>query len=334
MRNILAWPVAALVGACVVGCGSSGSGPSTDVSGSGGSVTGTGGASSGGITGSGGAIGSTNGDIGTVTGDGTHITASLLMRQVPASQEDHVCVVLALPNTDVAWVNDVHATLTTGSHHLIVDRQAEGTPTNTTPTPCAPTMASDVTRLVIAQQKDTNVALPDGVAFRLAAQQPLFMQLHYINLSDSPEDIQGTIDLTLVDPSAPTPIEAKSIFTGSLSIDLPPHSPGTSTAFVQIAPDSGAARNVFELTSHTHSLGVDATIERVASASAPSTTPIHESTNWAEPPLTAFSPPLAFLGTDGLRLTCKYENTTDQTVTFGTGFHDEMCFMWIYYFDR
>ena len=93
-------------------------------------------------------------------------------------------------------------------------------------------------------------------------------------------------------------------------------------------------RHVFALTSHTHSLGVDSTIERVASESAPSTTPIHESLSWSEPPLTLFTPPLNFTGTDGLRLTCKYMNTTDQTVHFGTAFHDEMCFMWVYFYDQ
>jgi hypothetical protein len=78
---------------------------------------------------------------------------------------------------------------------------------------------------------------------------------------------------------------------------------------------------------------VDTTIERVPSADAPPTTPIHESKNWAEAPLTVFSPPLAFDGSDGLRLVCNYLNDTDNTVTFGTATTDEMCFMWVYYYD-
>jgi hypothetical protein len=318
------------------GAGSHGGAAASGGASSGGSVgaggaTSSGGASSGGSAGAGGA---TSASIGTVTGDSTHIHASLLMHAVTASAEDHVCVVLTLPNAGVAWVSSVHATLTTGSHHLIVDRATPGTAANTVPTSCAPTQASDATRLMIGQQKDTQVTLPTGVAFKLEPHQPLFLQLHYINLSESSEDIEGTVDLTLLDSSASTPTEAKSIFTGSYSISLPPHAPGTSTAYVPIAPDSGTRRNVFQLTSHTHSLGVDSTIERVNSASAAASTPIHESTSWAEPPLTQFSPPLAFTGNDGLRLTCKYQNTTDATVGFGTAFHDEMCFMWIYYYDQ
>ena len=52
----------------------------------------------------------------------------------------------------------------------------------------------------------------------------------------------------------------------------------------------------------------------------------------AEPPLSVFDKPLVFDGKDGLRLTCRYMNTTDRDVHFGTGVADEMCFMWVYYF--
>jgi hypothetical protein len=68
--------------------------------------------------------------------------------------------------------------------------------------------------------------------------------------------------------------------------------------------------------------------------SAANATPLHESLNWEEPPLDSFSPPLAFDGSDGLRLICNYENTTDRVVTFGTATTDEMCFMWAYYYDQ
>ena len=98
-------------------------------------------------------------------------------------------------------------------------------------------------------------------------------------------------------------------------------------------PASGT-RHVFALTSHTHKLGVLSTIERVAAATSPATTPIHESQDWSEPPLTQFTPPLTFTGSDGLRLKCNYDNTTNQHVGFGTGVDQEMCFMWVYYYDR
>jgi hypothetical protein len=283
-------------------------------------------------------VGSPGSGRGTSAGDSSQLTAAILISQVPAAGEQHTCVIVELPNTQPVWVNEIHATLSTGSHHLIVDRRSSTTEVQTNAETCAPTMAGDDTRLLIAQQRETRVTLPSGVAYKLDAHQRIFLQLHYINLSTKPEDVQGAVELKLANKAAGMPIEAKSVFAGALSINLPAHSPGSASSF-QVPGKSaatGTTRHVFALTSHTHSLGVRATIERVASANAPPTQPIHESLNWSEPPLTLFDPPLDFSasGTDGLRLICNYMNDTDHAVMFGTAFEDEMCFMWMYFYDE
>jgi len=316
----------------VAGC--SGSSAPNDVGGAqtggqGGLGSATGGAGAEG--GAGGSAAGTHG--GTATFDGSKIEAQILVRSVQPGAEQHVCVVVELPNTKALWVTEVEATLSGGSHHMIADRQPPGTALELDPTPCAPTMASDSTRLMIAQQTNTKITLPAGAAFAIAPHQPLFLQLHYFNAGSAVRDISGTLDLTVADPNAPTPTEALSIFTGTMSIHLAPHAAGQAQSFFVPQPVTGV-RHVFALTSHTHHLGVDSTIERVASEAAPATTPIHESKSWDEPPLTEFSPPLDFTGSDGLRLICRYQNTTSATVTFGTSVSDEMCFMWVYYFDR
>jgi len=268
-----------------------------------------------------------------VSFDGTRIKARITALQVPAGGENHVCVTLELPNTDRVWAGQINATLTGGSHHLIVDRRAPGTAVQPNPQVCAPTMGGQDSRLIIAQQKQTSVTLPQGVAFPIEGKQGLFLQLHYFNSGNAVRDITGEVEFVLANTSAGAPIEAKSIFTGTLSINLQPQSLGSSEGYFLMRPATGT-RHVFALTSHTHKLGVRATIERVASAASPATTPIHESLDWSEPPLTQFSPPLDFNGTDGLRLKCNYNNTTNQPVGFGTGVDQEMCFMWVYYYDR
>jgi Copper type II ascorbate-dependent monooxygenase, C-terminal domain len=299
--------------------------------GTGGQFGGTGGALVIGNQGTGGSPQSLGGSD--VSFDGSRIEAQILVRSVLPGAEQHVCVVVELPNSDHVWIDRIDATLSGGSHHLIVDRQATDSPVQLEPQPCMPTTASDATRLVIAQQPTTHVALPSGAAFSIDAHQHLFMQLHYFNAGTVVRDITGTVDLVLADASAPTPTKAMSLFTGTMSINLPPHQAGQAQAFFKPVPDYGK-RHVFALTSHTHHLGVDSTIERVAGLDAPPTTPIHESLNWDEPPLTSFDPPLDFDGSDGLRLICNYQNTTSQTVNFGTAVDNEMCFMWVYYFDR
>ena len=258
---------------------------------------------------------------------------SIVARSVPPDGQEHVCVVVELPNAEPVWVNRVDAVLSGGSHHLIVDRKPADEPLHGDPEVCAPTMASDASRLIIAQQAKTEVKLPAGVAFKLEAHQRMFMQLHYFNPTDEAHDIRGDVELSLVDAAAATPIEAKTVFTGSTSINIPAHSDTEVTAFVKPHASSGM-RHLFAVTSHTHRLGVKSTIERVASASAASVKPLHESTNWSEPPLTFFDPPLRFDGSDGLRLICRYRNETDQAVHFGVEAQDEMCFMWLYYYDE
>jgi hypothetical protein len=275
---------------------------------------------------------------GTSGGDAMQLKAAILMSQVPAGGEQHSCVVVELPNAKPVWVNEIHATLSAGSHHLIVDRRSSSTDIQTNAESCSPTMAGDDTRLLIAQQRDTRVTLPAGVAYRLEAHQRIFLQLHYINLSTASEDIQGAVELKLASSAAGKLLEAQSLFTGAFSINLPAHSPGMVSSF-QVPGKSaatGTTRHVFALTSHTHSLGVRSTIERVASTNAPATVPIHESLDWSEPPLTLFDPPLDFSanGSDGLRLICRYMNDTDHPVMFGTAFDDEMCFMWMYFYDE
>jgi hypothetical protein len=314
--------------------GASGNGGTSGAAGNGGTsgASGTNGAS-GGTSGASGA-GGTSGSTGSGTSfDGTRIRARITARQVGPGGENHVCVVLELPNPDQVWIGNITAMLTGGSHHLIVDRRPAGTSTQPEPQVCAPTMGGNDSRLVIAQQAQTTVALPSGVAFKMEARQPLFLQLHYFNAGNDVRDISGEVEFVLANTTGGAPIEAKSLFTGTLSIDLAPMSPGASEGFFVPRPESGT-RHVFALTSHTHKLGVKATIERVASATSPVTTPIHESLDWSEPPLTQFSPPLLFSGTDGLRLKCNYNNTTTQRVGFGTGVDQEMCFMWVYYYDR
>lgn len=304
--------------------------------GQGGQVAGTGGSQStgtGGTQSTAGAGGAQAGPGSSVSFDGSRIQAQIIARGVTPGAEQHVCVIVEVPNQNAVWVDQVRATLSGGSHHLIVDRQAQGTALQLEPRSCSPTMASDGTRLMIAQQAETSITLPSGAALSIEPHQILFLQLHYFNSGSAVRDVTGTVELTVADPSGATPTAALSQFTGTIDINLKPNSPGQAQYFFRPTPSTGT-RHVFALTSHTHHLGVRSTIERVASETAPPTTPIHESTNWDEPPLTMFDPPLPFDGSDGLRLVCNYENTTSQTVFFGTGVDSEMCFMWVYYFDR
>jgi hypothetical protein len=265
---------------------------------------------------------------------GAPLRVKITARAIPHLGENHVCVVVPLPNIERGYITSIHASLTNGSHHLIVDRKPVGTPTQAQATVCPPTMGGDSTRLLIAQQRETVLNMPPGTGLPIEPQQPVFLQLHYINLAEQPTDIEGMVEVTLADPKAAPPIEVQSMFTGATDLLIPMGQAKTAEFFMK--PGAAAAKpwHVFAITSHTHSLGIRATIERVGSAAAPTSTPIHESLDWHEPPLTRLEPELIFDGDDGLRLRCQFMNTTDHDVGFGTRFEDEMCFLWLYYYEQ
>src|SRR3954471_13512503 len=98
--------------------------------------------------------------------------------------EDTQCVVRKLPNTAAMHVGEIHNVLGVGSHHLIVYRTND-TVEKTTPFKCQP--FTDLlhpekgTPLMISQKKDDTLTLPKGVAFAIAADQFIRLEMHYIN---------------------------------------------------------------------------------------------------------------------------------------------------------
>jgi hypothetical protein len=81
-----------------------------------------------------------------------------------------------------------------------------------------------------------------------------------------------------------------------------------------------------------HRLGTHASVHRLDVRGTPSGL-LHESYDWAEPPLSVFEPPLIFQPGEGLQLTCEYINTTDRVVRFGPEADAEMCMVWFQYYD-
>ena len=258
---------------------------------------------------------------------------SIVVLDVPPGAEESVCVYKELPNTADWKVVEVQSYIGDGSHHLMVDRTATGTVSHV-PAPCGHLQGSTTSRLLISQQHETAFKLPDGVAFTLEPKQFLTLQIHYINSTQDVIDVEGRVDLILAPEGTGADfVEAQQTFTGSIRLDLQPHERTVEGAFHPMSGTPSNPAHMFALTSHTHSLGVRTTIERTTGDGVPGEL-LHESLDWAEPPLTTFASPIVFTGDDGLALTCEYENTRDEAVSGGTRFLDEMCFMWLYWYQE
>lgn len=244
---------------------------------------------------------------------------------IASGQERTVCVTLDAGNASPRQVRAIRTHLPQGSHHMIVYRSDQ--PLNATPTPCFP-FADGADAIFIAESVEGELVYPDDAALAFDAHQHVRLEIHEVNYYPEDIDITASVEFEFlpVDAEPRTPVQF--LFTGDMGISLPPHETTTITSFHTVP--EGA--RVFALTSHTHSLGTYASIHDATSAGDATGELLHESTSWAEPPLSTFTPPRVLAPGRGLRLTCTYENTRSETVGFGLGFEDEMCFLWAYWY--
>lgn len=239
-------------------------------------------------------------------------------------EERTVCVVLDAGNDVARQVRAIRTHLPTGSHHMIVYRT--DAPLDPTPTPCMP-FADGGSAIFIAETVDAYLAYPSEAALAFGAHQHIRVEVHEVNYTPAPIEVRASVTFEYYDLGSPTLTPVQFLFTGDTGLYLPARMETTVTSFHGVP--TGA--RVFGLTSHTHSLGVYASIHRGTSETAYSDL-LHEADDWANPALDSFNPPLTFAGDEGLRLECVYNNTRDSAVSFGLGFQDEMCFLWAYYY--
>lgn len=244
---------------------------------------------------------------------------------IAIGDERTVCVTLDVNNASPRQVRAIRTHLPQGSHHMIVYRSSQ--PVSPTPTPCFP-FADGAEAVFIAESVEGELVYPDDAALAFEAHQHVRLEIHEVNYTGAPLDITAavTFDFLPVEADPRTPVQF--LFTGDMSISLPPHQTTTIQSFHTV-PDGA---RIFALTSHTHGLGTHASIRDATSASDTTGELLHESTNWAEPPLSTFAPARVLAAGRGLRLSCTYENTRSETVSFGLGFDDEMCFLWAYWY--
>jgi hypothetical protein len=256
-------------------------------------------------------------------------------------QERTVCIVRRMGNTTPQLIRRVTANLGEASHHMIIYRVPDRVE-RLAPYPCQPfSAAHDNTAtsgpVMIAQQPDARLELPAGVGLPTVADQFIQLEFHTLNTTSAPIESRGEVTFDTVDASDAY-AAAELLFSGTLSIQIPPRTPPTAPVQVHHVTRVPDDARVFALTSHTHHLGILATVSQSGPGGMGGMVrdfrELHRSTNWAEPPLTTFDPPLTFTPMSGeaLHLVCSYVNPTDRAVNFGLSANDEMCFLWAYYY--
>jgi hypothetical protein len=343
MRLSLA-AVLALAGAVIVSaCSSSGS-PGNGA----GSGSGSGGSGSGGGSGSssGGGSGSSSGSVPldaaapdgdvimtTDSGAGTEsFTVQFGPITVMAGEENTQCIIVPLGNTSEIHVGQIHDVLGTASHHMILYKVAAQA-TQATPFSCQPFQGaldpSSGNPLIISQKMNDTLTLPQGVAFTLDANQMVRLEMHYINANTMPVTLVTTSTLTTI-PAAQYMYDASFLFIGDPQITIPANATYTTGVQYFALPSQYDSSNFFAITGHEHHLGTEVQIWSATSASDTGSL-IYTSTSWSDPPTATFAPPLHIPSGGGFNFQCDWDNTTNDSVSFGESANDEMCFFWAYY---
>jgi hypothetical protein len=270
-------------------------------------------------------------DLGVDAPAGSPNSASITV-SVDPGQEKTVCTYVRLTNPEPMYITKSIGRLLPGSHHLIVYK-ASATEENLTPQPCVPfagILGGKEDLIGETARPEGITELPKGVGIKIAANQMIKLEAHYINTTKSPLSGKGTWSFEGVPvASAPTMIEAGFFIWGSTKLKIPPKSTWDTGIKFQKGQQGTTA---FFMTTHQHSLGTKVTVWPAAALGDVSKPPIVEEPNWAEPRMFMMDPKLEFDGTNGLGYKCEYNNTTDAEVLFGESALEEMCFVagWYY----
>jgi hypothetical protein len=254
------------------------------------------------------------------------------------------CYYFRTPNTGELLIQRWASHMTPGSHHMILyltptDQQPPGT---MSPTNCGITKGTGgPVWTYSAQTPDAESQLPsdDGngnpVGQVIKARQSGFLQMHYLNATDSV--IHAHVELNAYAyPDSVQVTPAAPFVTSNLDIQLMPGSPTNPTMGmvngscpVPLDP-TGKPPRFFMMTTHTHKQGVHTFVKDGA-------TTVFDSMNWEHPGTAIWpTPPTSQFYTfksDTLFYQCEYLNPNNRTILTGdSAATDEMCMAIGYFF--
>lgn len=250
---------------------------------------------------------------------------------IQPGEDVEYCEVLVLPGTpdDTYYVHGFDVAMTGGSHHLIVSAIVPGSATDMNTTvgdrvECVGAQnlgdGDDFEPVTGSQHPTNSERYPSGVGRIYHGGQKVVFDYHYFNTTDGPLSARAAVNFLTTDPANITNL-ARTFGFFHLGISTPP---GQQAAF-----EGECTFNqdvvMYKLTRHTHQWGRDF---NVWYAGGPNdgqlifTSPDYETdTDFI------FDTPVTIPTGQGFRFECNYDNTTDQTLVFGTEATDEMCIL-------
>lgn len=173
-----------------------------------------------------------------------------------------------------------------------------------------------------------NLVMPDQVGLELGGPQTRYiLQIHYNNTANY-EDALDNSGVGFCAIHEPRPETAGILTLGTIGINIPPGAQGHEVTGTCGAFDTSTwpELHVIGASPHMHEFGrgFRTEIQRASGGTEMLTdVPIF---NFSDQRMYLYEPEILIKPGDTLNSTCVYDNPTDQTVTFGEGTGDEMCF--------
>jgi hypothetical protein len=165
----------------------------------------------------------------------------------------------------------------------------------------------------------TDFDFPEGVGQVLPAGTRLLAQLHLLNSSAKP--VTDAAEIRMHPSPLANPQPMKTYALGNFNVNLPPKSP-SKVESVCTVPETVQFVAAFP---HMHMMGTSFSFELGPSADRLTKVFERNPYNFDDQRLELLD--LKLNAGDVTRVTCNYQNTTDQTITFGESTHNEMCFL-------
>lgn len=174
--------------------------------------------------------------------------------------------------------------------------------------------------LYASQAAEDSVVLPDGVVAEVPTATPFMYEVHYINTTDEEVQVDSYLNAYVADIS-----EVQETIWGGPVRDRNINVPGDGTDHVEWSRCvMDKAIDLIFLSSHTHELAYDFQV-RTFDGENVGDEVIYSNSDWQNPYLQHFDPPLHLEAGEGLEFSCFYRSNKGESTTWGFSAAEEMC---------
>jgi len=246
------------------------------------------------------------------TSQGESYEMTTTMLDIPAGGEVYKCQDFDNPfGKDIA-ILESDSNMAPGSHHFAAFRIEGLTAAAVEDCPAGGLEAHEFVHA--AQTLVQKTTYPADVGRFLPATDGLRLMVHYLNTTADTLHVQATFSMRYVDADA-IKYKAGGVFLNNLGLQVPP---GHSVVSKSYTLESDLKLLVAVSHMHKHAIGF--------TSSTDDGRMLYKGSDWDEPKLAAFDPPMVLTAGTTINWACEYQNDTADTFTFGeSAVKNEMC---------